>query len=198
MAVFMGGPEAVGAVRSEKAEAYPVLAAADRVQQELDRALVVGHHHVDVPVVVDVAEGRATARIAPLERRAAHRRHVVETAGAEVAEELLGLPEHVGLAPARGRVRQLDRAVHRQHIEPSVVVDVQPAGAEARVRQAPRADARLGGSADEGGGAVVHVQVVTLAGQVGDDEILVAVVIEVAGVDAHAGLGPAERAEGRA
>ena len=60
------------------------------------------------------------------------------------------------------------------------------------------ADAGHGGRVDEGPGAVVHVEVVTLAGEVGHDEILVAVIVDVARIDAHPGLRLAEWSECRA
>ena len=45
--------------------------------------------------------------------------------------------------------------------------------------------------------AVVDVEVAAFAGQLGHEEVFVAVVVEVAGVDAHAGLGLARRRAAR-
>ena len=46
-------------------------------------------------------------------------------------------------------------------------------------------------------GAVVDVEIAALAGQLGDEQVLVAVVVEVAGVDAHARLRPRPRRSAR-
>ena len=52
----------------------PVVAAADVVDQQPRRAVVVADQHVDVAVVVDVAERRAAADLRQLEHRAGRAR----------------------------------------------------------------------------------------------------------------------------
>ena len=84
-------------------------------------------------------------------------------------------------------------------IEPAVVVDVEPRRAEAGVRQRSQAGCPACAlPVDEHARAVVDVQVGALPGQLADEEILVAVVVEVAGVHAHAGLRPSLGADRRA
>ena len=58
---------------SDEPQAEPVRAAADVVDQQTRRAVVVADHHVDVAVVVDIAERRAAADLRELERGAASR-----------------------------------------------------------------------------------------------------------------------------
>ena len=80
-------------------------------------------------------------------------------------------------------------------VQQAVVVDVEPGGAEAGEATARCAETRARALLLEVAAAVVDVEIVALAGQVGDEQILVAVVVGVAGVHAHAGLGLAVGAE---
>ena len=83
-------------------------------------------------------------------------------------------------------LRQAHGAVDRQKVEPPVVVEVEPGGAESGVAQALPAHAGPRADVLERASPIVAIERCSLAGQVGDEEILVAVGIEVAGVEAHA------------
>ena len=61
--------------------------------------------------------------------------------------------------------------------------------------QARKPDARTGGLLFEDAGSVVHVEIVSFTGELGDEQVFVAVVVEIAGVDAHAPFGFAVSAE---
>ena len=83
-----------------------------------------------------------------------------------------------------------DRAIDGEHVEPAVVVEVEPRRAPPRVRQAERAKARRGARRRESARVPsLTYRLRSLAGQLRHDEIFVAVVVEVAGIDAHAGFG---------
>ena len=119
--------------------------------------------------------------------------HVLEPPVAEVAEQLLGLLQ---------RKRILGRACASIVATPPLTVSrssqpslsksnhAVPKPVYARLGR-PSPDARL--ALFEDAGAVVDVERVHLAQPVGDEQILVAVVVEIAGVDAHAGLRPCPR-----
>ena len=172
-------------------------AVADLVQQQAHAPGRVGHQHIGVAVVVDVSERGAAAHFRQLEHRSGAIRRRLEALAARVAEHLVALVQRERVVrPERFEVQD-DGAVHRDDVQPAVVVDVDPGGSEAGVRQARRADAERGAPLAEQAGAVVDVQRAALAGQLGDEEVLVAVVVEVAGVDSHVGLGVAARAERR-
>ena len=166
------------------------------VDQQPRRPGVVAHQHVDVAVVVDVPERGAAPRLRRFERRAGLLRHVREAAVAEVAEQR---PALIVGKPPRGAPRpRRDRAVHGQQIQPAVVVEVEPGGAPPGVGEAAGAEPRAGAAVLEPARPVVDVEVVPLAVQVGQEEVLVAVVVEVARVHPHARLGHAQSAQRRA
>src|SRR5256885_6884504 len=58
-----------------------------------------------------------------------------------------------------------------------------PAGAKAGERQARQTDSRARAAILERPHAVVHVEIVSLSGELGNEEVFVAVVVEVAGID---------------
>ena len=95
------------------------------------------------------------------------------------------------------RLDDVHGAVGGEEIGPAVVVVIDPVGAEPRERRGepgqPRARARI----LEVAAPIVHVQHGRLADDVGDEQIFVAVEIEVARRDAHAALGIARRAQRR-
>src|SRR5712691_11651048 len=91
-----------------------------------------------------------------------------------------------------------DRSVDGQDVQPAIVVEIEPGRAEARVWQAGKPDALTGGLFFETAGSVVHEKIVSLAGERGDEQVFVAVVVEIARIDTHAALGFTVSAEGRA
>src|SRR5436190_22784770 len=93
-------------------EAYfqPVAACADLIEQQPDRSAVVRHDDVDVAVVVDVAERRASTDFCTRKCRAGNGTGLVETSLAGVMEQLIlhsvrqRLPS-LGLDDVHGSVR---------------------------------------------------------------------------------------------
>jgi hypothetical protein len=68
-----------------------VFAAANVVDQQPDRSIVVRHDHIGVAVVVDIAECSTTADFGGSQRGAGLSRDIDECSVAEMAEKLLGL-----------------------------------------------------------------------------------------------------------
>src|SRR5262245_8657024 len=91
-----------------------------------------------------------------------------------------------------------DRSVDDEDIQPAIVVEVEPGGTEARVRQARKPDSCTRGLFFEDTGSVVHVEIVALTGDLRDEQVFVAVLVEIAGVDAHAAFGLTVSAKRRA
>ena len=183
---------------ADEPQTDPVVAAADVVDQQPGLAVVVGHQDVHVAVVVDVAERRAAADLRQLKRGAAARGDVLESPVAQIAEQQLSLVQRKGIVDVSQRLDRLHRAVDDERVEPAVVVDVEPGRAEAGVRAARRSEPRSRALLLEEARPVVDVEVVAFSRQVRDEQVFVAVVVEIAGVDAHAGLGSPVRAQRRA
>ena len=178
-----------------ESQSDPMMAVGDLVDEQPSPAVVVGDEDVHVAVVVDVAEGRPAAHLRRCERGAGAIRHVGETPVGEIAEQLVALCVREGRAGVLADV--LHRAVDCQHVEPPVVVEVEPGGSEAGLAEAGGAEPGRGASVREEGSPVVDVDRVRLTRQMGHEQILVAVVVEVAGVDAHARFGVAVRVHRR-
>ena len=116
----------------------------------------------------------------------------------DVAKQLAALLKTEPLVGGQrfGGVRH--RTVRDRQVEPSVVVGVEPRRAERGEWQRAQTDAGLRAALDEHARPVVHVQVGALPRQLADEHIIVAVLVEVAGVNAHARLEPPFRADRRA
>ncbi len=148
---------------------------------------------VRVPVGVVVGKGSPAARIGSREGPTERCGDIPETT-AQIAQQLRGLP--VGYQG----VVLLDVVVHvsvgDEEIEPAVVVIIEETGSEPEVVQAhlpePGGEGNLGVVRP-----VVTVQGVVLQLVVGDEEIEVAVVVVIPGVDAHARLRLAVGAQRR-
>ena len=153
---------------------------------------------VGVAVVVDVAECCSPPDVRDLEHRAGAARDVLEAAGAQVPVQLRRHLERERIVRPGEGFDGGDAAVGDEQIQPAVAIEIQPAGAEAGLREAGRAEA--GGSAPilEVSRAVVEVQHIHLVEPVRDEQILVAVVVEVARVNAHARFGLSGAAHGGA
>ena len=116
---------------------------------EAGLAVIVGHHDVDVAIVVQIAESSASAGLLQGERRAAIDRLIA--AQPVVQPELIELPQGQ-------RGRKIDRAVGREEVQVAVVVGVKPAGAEARVGHAAGGQPSRAGAILEPADAVVDEQ----------------------------------------
>ncbi len=97
----------------------------------------------------------------------------------------------VGIAGAGQRLDGPHRAVDRHQVEDAVAVGVDEAGAEAVGLEGRHPEAGGHGDVLEEAGAVVLVEGVGLAREVGHEEVEVAVAVVVARVDAHRRLGEA-------
>src|SRR6266853_4592606 len=106
--------------------------------------------------------------------------------------------ERKRIAQAPQRLDRLYGAVDNERIEPAVVVDVEPGRSKAGVGAACRAKTGARALFLEQADPVVDVQVVAFTGEIRDEQIVVSVVVEIAGIDTHAGFGFAVRAQGRA
>src|SRR4029453_16552086 len=120
---------------------------------------------------------------------------VLEFQTTQVVKQLLALTERKRIVLQRRRVDDLYGAVDDKEVQCAVVVEIEPRGAEARVWQADRAQARSSALVLEYAGTVIDVQVETLAGEIGHNEIFIPVIVDVAGVDTHSRFGFAARIE---
>src|SRR6266446_4172508 len=94
------------------------------VQQKAYRPVVVSHHDIDVPVVVDIAEGRSAAYLRKGKRRTCHARGLAKRFSRFVVEQLVDLIERK-LAAAQ-RFLASNRSIGDEDVEESVVVVVKP------------------------------------------------------------------------
>ena len=125
-----------GACGADESQSQPVFARADVVDQQSRPSGSVAHQHVDVAVVVDVAEGGAAADFRQLECRAGAIGDVLEPAVAEIAEQLFPLVQRERIVRVPERFNGRNRSVDRQDVEPAVVVEVEPGGPESGIREA--------------------------------------------------------------
>jgi hypothetical protein len=106
------------------------------VDQQPDRTVVIRDDDVRIAIVVDVAEGRAAPDFRQPKDSAAAIGDVLEPAVAEIPEQLLPLVQREGIVRPRQRFDHANGAVDAEHVQPSVVVDVDPRRPEARIRKA--------------------------------------------------------------
>jgi hypothetical protein len=120
--------------------------------------------------------------------------HVFEPA-VDVVQQQLALPQRKRIVVARGILHVLvDSPSASRSSQPSLSKSSH-ARAEARGRQARAADAETQALILENARTVVDEERASLVDQFGDDQILVAVVVEVSGVHPHVGLAFAVRTE---
>ena len=148
----------------------------------------VDHEHVDVAVVVVVAEGSSAARFLEQQPAPDFGGRMPEPR-ALVEEELL--PLRVARAEPVLVDLRVDVAVGDEDVEAAVVVDVDEPDAPPEVRPGSGGDARCVAAIGEDPGRTVLVQRVVVVREVRDDEVGKTVAVVVAGVDTHAGLRPA-------
>ena len=91
----------------------------------------------------------------------------LDVAPVDVAVELVDLVERVGVALLHEMLERLDLAIEHDHVEQTVVVDVEPAGAEAGVVPARCRQTVFESPVLEEAAAVVDEERVGLAEQVG-------------------------------
>ena len=94
------------------------------VDEQTERPGSVGDEHVDVAVVIDVAERRAAAHLGQREYRSGPVGHILEPAVAPVAEHLIALVQREGIV----RTERLDvrrhRAVDSDDVQPPVALSM--------------------------------------------------------------------------
>ncbi len=100
------------------------------VDQQSSGAVVVPYQDVDVAVIVDIAKGCTAAYLGECERRARAITGFLEPATAQIVEEQLPLMQWQRILGLPERLDDLHCPVHRQQVEPSVVVEVEPRSAE--------------------------------------------------------------------
>ena len=71
-----------------------------------------------------------------------------------------------------------------------MAIEIDESRAPAEIRPADPGDSRWGAPVHEGAVAAPEIKRVRLVRVIGDDEVDVTVVVEIARVDAHAGAGP--------
>src|SRR4051812_8064496 len=108
-----------------------VVPGAPIIPEERRRAVQIVDEHVDIAVVVEVAEGTSPAEILRGNRRTGFRGHIAEPAVSEIAIEQPWLPVREVKLPA-GDLR-VDVAVGDEDVAPAVVVEVEEADAKADV-----------------------------------------------------------------
>ena len=106
------------AVVGYEPQAQPGLVLADLVEEQARRPVAVDDDDVQIAVVVDVTEGSGAADFGRLEDRAGLGGDLRERAVAEVVEELVGLPQGVGIALPDQRVHADHGAVDDEKVEP--------------------------------------------------------------------------------
>ena len=137
------------------------------VAQQTRGLVDVVHDDVEVAVVVQVSEGRATGAVQLLERRAALGLDLVESPLSVVVEQL------VPLLPGGPQVLRVDVGEHvpigDEDVLPAVVVVVDEADTPAKRRQRREADAGDHGDIGEHQAAVVVTKRAVVVREVGDD-----------------------------
>ena len=159
--------------------------------------LAVADDDVDVAVVVDVTERRARLTSTSLNASPAR----ADTSSNRPFPRLrYSWFEHLQRERILGARLRLDHryaAVEREEVEPRVVVVVEPGRAKAGLGQARRHRAPTRALRPRTRPLPSLIEDVHLREPVGDEQILVAVVVEVAGIDAHAGFRVAGAVDAR-
>ena len=104
----------------------------------------------------------------------------------QIAGEELGFP--VGKPLHTALLDRFDRTVGGDEVEPAVVVEIEPGGAEPGMAETHRAKARRDTHIFEQAGTKIPIEVVSFGRQLRHEEIFGPVIVEIAGVDAHAAL----------
>src|SRR5262249_39329230 len=182
--------------RADQPQADPMVSVPNRVDEKSDGPVDVAYHHVYVAVVVDVSECCAAADFDALEHGACLPSDVLESSVVQVPEQQRALAVRKSFVHAI--LDGLDGSVDGQDVQPAVVVEVEPCSTESGVTETHRAKSRRGAEVLEETRTVVHVEIASLNRQLSGEEILVSVVVEIAGVDSHAPFRFAVGAHGSA
>src|SRR5579859_3973389 len=139
-----------------------------------NRSAIVADDNVDVAVVVDIAKRRATPNLGQLEDGACQAGDILERAATEVSEQLFSLIVRKAAvrAPLEG-----DASIYGENIQQTIIVEVEPRGAKARVRKGRRPESRSVPQILERPRPVIDEQGGTLAREVREEKILISVVV---------------------
>ena len=161
-------------------------ACAHLVEQEPRWPLVVGHQDIHVAIVVHVAERRAPAHLDEILLRVGTDGNRFEP-DAVAAEELVRLGVRRSLAQFRPAKRH--GPVSDEQVQESVVVEVEPLDPERGRGETRISEAARKGRVLEEAVTLVLVQGVRFVAEVRDEDVGVAVTVEVVHGDTHAGFG---------
>src|SRR4029450_630505 len=106
-----------------------------------------------------------------------------------IAKQLFSLAQRGRIVLANELVDTLYGSIDRQQVEPAIVVDVEPCGAESGKRQAWMFESGRRAAGLERASSIVDIQIVALTRQVRHKDILIPVIVKVAGIHTHAGFG---------
>ena len=157
------------------------------IAEQIGGLAVVGHEHIEIAVVVDVAGRQSAAHFFEREAVAGAAPDLDETPRACVAEQEIPLRIGGTCAVHRGVVH--DVAVDDRDVELHVVVRVQEGDPEADVSECGEPEAARARGVLEQSSAQIPKQTVSLEVEVGDHEILPKIAIVIAGIDTHARPG---------
>src|ERR1700730_15607359 len=156
------------------------------VQQKAYRPVVVGHHDIDVAVVVDIAERRSTAYLGTRKRRTCLASGLAKPSSLFVVEQLVGLIERKHSAAQRFQTH--NGSIGDEEIEESIVVVVEPLCAESGVGESRLPEAEFRRGVVEFSLAIVAIENAGFLGKVGYQQVFYAAVADVPEGDAHAPL----------
>src|SRR6266478_3741383 len=181
-------PEAVSVSRFQ-ANQEPVISVegSSLVQQQPHWAIVVGYQNVDGAVVVDIPESSSAAYLGTGQGGPSNSGYLAKLLSMTfVVEQLIDLVERIG-APAQG-LHAVHGATGDKQIQMTIIVIIKPFGTEAGVGQGRAEQVKFNGSIVEVSMAIVDVEIATFVGQVGFEDVLIAVIAKISGGHTHASL----------
>ena len=170
----------------QHAHTQPVAGRAHLIHQHARGTVVVEDDHVHAAVVVQIPRGHAPPHLKLRKGRPRGIGDVDEPPTAIVPEQVAPLLERIGVSAPRLRGEVPHGAVHHDHVQPAVVVVVQQARTESGEAQAEQP--RFHRPILEEPLLDLPIEDIAFVVEVGDEEVLVAVAVDVAGVDPHAAL----------
>ena len=170
----------------DRADAEPVASIANFVEQHADGAAVIEDHDIGIAVVVEIASGRTPRHLQLGKCRPGTVRDIFKSAAALVVKQLTALLERIGIALLDLAAQVADGTIDDDHIEEAVVVVVDEAGAETGESKLEQTEFRR--AVLEQPIADVQVERVAFVVQVRDEQILIAVAVNISSVNTHAPL----------
>src|SRR4029077_20551781 len=106
-----------------------------------------------------------------------------------VMKKLVGLTERERVTFSSQILQHPHCAVGHQQIEPAIIVIIEPESPEPRVASGLQSVTRFVCSVLEKTVSLIHIKSVGFLHQMSDEDIIIAIAVEVSGVHAHTGLG---------